>query len=310
MRPDPFIARAPITLAVSGASGLIGSALVERLQARGHRVRRLVRGAASGDADHIPWDPARGELDPRALEGVDAIVNLAGEPVARRWTPERKRAIRDSRVGGTEALARAVQVMERKPQVFLGGSAVGYYGDRGDTPLDETSPPGSGFLADVTVAWEGATAPIARAGVRVVLLRTGVVLSRRGGALHKLLPPFRLGLGGPIGSGKQWMSWISLDDEVRAIEHALFTESLRGPVNLTAPNPVTNAELAATLGRVLTRPAVIPIPAFALELLYGEMAEATILAGQRVLPKALAASEFEFDWSTLEGALRGELRTT
>jgi uncharacterized protein (TIGR01777 family) len=185
---------------------------------------------------------------------------------------------------------------------------VGFYGDRGDAPLDEASTPGSDFLAGVTAAWEAATAPIAAAGVRVVLLRTGVVMSAHGGALPRLLPPFKLGLGGPIGSGRQWMSWIALDDEVRAIEHALFTPTLRGPVNLTAPNPVTNAEFATTLGRVLARPALIPVPAIALRLMYGEMADATILAGQRVLPKALVASGFEFDRPTLEGALRGELR--
>lgn len=308
MRPDSFVSQAPVTVAISGASGLIGSALVRRLEARGDRVRRLVRGSAPANPSDIPWDPVRGVLDAAALEGVDAIVSLAGEPVAQRWSSARKRAIRDSRVGGTETLSRAVRAMARKPRVFLSGSAVGYYGDRGDAPLDEASAPGSDFLAGVTTAWEAATAPLAAAGVRVVLLRTGVVMSAHGGALPKLLPPFKLGLGGPIGSGKQWMSWIALDDEVRAIEHALFTPTLRGPVNLTAPNPVTNAEFATTLGRVLARPALIPVPAIALKLMYGEMAESTILAGQRVLPKALAASGFEFDRPTLEGALREELK--
>jgi uncharacterized protein (TIGR01777 family) len=308
MRPDPFLSRPPVTVVISGASGLIGTALVARLQARGHRVRRLVRGGLRREPDDIPWDPARGTLEPHALEGADAIVSLAGEPVAHRWTPDRKLAIRESRVRGTETLARAVLAMARPPQVFVSGSAVGYYGDGGDTLLDESSPPGSDFLASVTMEWEQATAPIASTSTRVVLLRTGVVMSTTGGALAKLLPPFRLGMGGPIGTGRQWLSWIALDDEVRAIEHALFTDSLRGPVNLTAPNPVTNAEFATTLGRVLARPALIPLPAVALRLLYGEMAEATILAGQRVLPKALLASGFEFEWPTLEGALRHELQ--
>jgi uncharacterized protein len=308
MRSDAFPAQSPIIVAVTGATGLIGSALTDNLRARGHTVRRLVR--SSPQPGDVLWDPAHGTLDAGALSGVDAVVHLAGEPVAHRWTAGRKRAIRESRVRSTDLLARAVVALPRKPRVFLSGSAVGYYGDRGDEVLDESASPGSDFLAGVAREWEGATMPMTDAGVRVVLLRTGIVMSRKGGALAKLLPIFRLGGGGPLGSGKQWMSWIGLDDHVRAMEHALFTESMRGAANLVAPNPVTNAEFATTLGRVLARPALIPVPAFALELLYGEMARATLLAGQRAVPKALSAAGFQFENSTLEGALISELRSS
>ena len=307
MRSEPVRTQTPVTVAVTGATGLIGASLVERLRAHGHTVRRLLRSSRAARPDDVMWDPARGALPPDALAGVDAVVHLAGEPVAHRWTDARKRAIRESRVRSTEQLAQAIRALDAKPRVFLSGSAVGYYGDRGDVPLDESSAPGRDFLARVCVEWEGAAAPIADAGVRLVQLRTGIVLSPKGGALERLLPIFRLGGGGRLGSGGQWMSWISLDDHLRAMEHALFAESLRGPANLVAPNPVTNAEFASTLGRVLARPALVPVPSFALELLYGEMARETLLAGQRVLPKALAASGFEFAETTLEGALRAEL---
>lgn len=308
MQPDSVATPSPLTVVVTGATGLIGSALVERLRARGHTVRRLLHSPRAAGAGDVVWDPARGALPAGALSGADAIVHLAGEPIAHRWTDERKRTIRESRVRATEELAQAVRALDTKPRVFLSGSAVGYYGDRGDDLLDETSAPGSDFLARVCVEWERATAPIADAGVRVVLLRTGIVLSPAGGALARLLPIFRFGAGGPIGSGRQWMSWIGLADHVRAMEHAFFTEALCGPANLVSPNPVTSAEFATTLGRVLSRPALVPVPAFALELLYGEMAKATLLAGQRVLPKALSAAGFSFVEPTLEGALRAELR--
>src|SRR5256885_615732 len=288
MRSDAFPAQSPMTVAVTGATGLIGSALTDSLRARGHTVRRLVR--SSPQPGEVLWDPARGALDASALSGVHAVVHLAGEPVAHRWTAKRKRAIRESRVRSTDLLARAVAALPQKPRVFLSASAVGYYGDRGDELLDESAGPGSDFLAGVAREWEGATRPMSDAGVRVVLLRTGIVMSRKGGALAKLLPIFRLGGGGPLGNGRQWMSWIGLDDHVRAMEHALFTESMHGAANLVAPNPVTNAEFATTLGRVLARPALIPVPSFVLELLYGEMARATLLAGQRALPKALSAA--------------------
>ena len=307
MQPDSVATPSPLTVVVTGATGLIGTALVERLRARGHTVRRLLHSPRAAAAGDVVWDPAHGALSAGALSGADAIVNLAGEPIAHRWTDERKRAIRESRVRATEQLAQAVRALDTKPRVFLNGSAVGYYGDRGDELLDETSAPGSDFLARVCVEWERATAPIADAGVSVVLLRTGIVLSPAGGALARLLPIFRLGAGGPIGNGRQWMSWVGLADHVRAMEHALVTEALRGPANLVSPNPVTSAEFATTLGRVLSRPTLLPVPAFALELLYGEMAKATLLAGQRALPKALSAAGFTFAEPTLEGALRAEL---
>lgn len=297
-------------VAISGGTGLIGSAMVSRLRASGARVRRLVRHAPPDAPDEILWDPMRGVLSPHDLEGADAVIHLAGEPIARRWTDARKQAIRESRVRGTELIARTIAALARKPRVLLSGSAVGYYGDRGDEVLDEESAPGADFLARVGREWETAAGAAADAGVRVVLLRTGVVLNPKGGALARLLTPFRVGVGGPIGSGRQWMSWISLDDHLRAMEHALATAQLHGPVNLVSPNPVTNAEFARTLGRVLARPALVPVPSFALELVYGEMARATIIAGQRVLPKALLRAGFEFAHPTLEQALRFELHTT
>ncbi|MBW8768678.1 MAG: TIGR01777 family oxidoreductase [Gemmatimonadetes bacterium] len=307
MPPDPASSASSSFVAISGATGLIGSELAARLRARNVRVRRLVRTANPQSPDDIVWDPMRGVLSPTDLEGADAVVHLAGEPLAHRWTDERKRAIRESRVRGTELVARTIAALDRRPRVLLSGSAIGIYGDRGDEPLDEESALGSGFLAGVAREWEAASVAAADAGVRVVLLRTGIVLSPKGGALERLLLPFRLGVGGPIGSGRQWMSWISLDDQVRAMEHALATTGLHGPINLVSPNPVTNAEFAATLGRVLARPALMPVPAFALELAYGEMARATILAGQRVLPKALLRTEFTFAHPTLDDALRFEL---
>jgi uncharacterized protein (TIGR01777 family) len=296
------------TVAISGATGLIGAALVTRLRAQGHTVRRLLRSSRESGPDDVRWDVASGALPRNALVDVDAIVHLAGEPVAHRWTAARKRAIRDSRVRGTEQLAAAVVAMDRPPRAFLSGSAVGYYGDHGDEVVDESAPPGGDFLARVCVEWEAAAAPVVGAGVRLVLLRTGIVLNPHGGALARLLPVFRVGAGGPIGAGTQWMSWIGLNDHVRAMEHALCTESVRGATNLVAPNPVTSAEFATTLGRVLARPALVPVPAFVLELLYGEMARATLLSGQRVVPRALIGAGFEFDQPTLEGALRAELR--
>jgi uncharacterized protein (TIGR01777 family) len=306
MPPDPTLSSSSSFVAITGATGLIGSALAARLRARNVRVRRLVR-TSPKSPDEIAWDPMRGILSPSDLEGADAVVHLAGESLAHRWSSARKRAIRESRVRGTELVARTIAAVERKPRVLLSASAIGIYGDRGDEPLDEESVLGSDFLAGVAREWEAATVAAADAGVRVVLIRTGVVLSPNGGALERLLLPFRMGVGGPIGSGRQWMSWIALDDHVRAMEHAIATTGLAGPVNLVAPNPVTNAEFASTLGRVLSRPALVPVPEFALELAYGEMARATILASQRVLPKALLRTQFHFAHPTLEEALRFEL---
>jgi uncharacterized protein (TIGR01777 family) len=310
MLPSPSASQTPISVAVTGATGLIGSALVERLRSHGHSVRRLVHSPREADDGDVVWNAEGGELPPSALDGVEAIVHLAGSPIARRWTAERKRSIRDSRAIGTDRLARAIAGMAVKPRVLLSGSAVGYYGDRGDELLTETSSNGGDFLAQVVSAWERATEPAADAGVRVVTLRTGVVLARDGGALAKMLLPFRLGLGGPLGQGTQWMSWIALEDHLRAMEHALFTDGLRGPANLVSPNPVRSSYFTTTLGRVLSRPAFIPIPALALELLYGEMARATLLASQRALPNSLVASGFEFAHPTLEGALRSELENS
>ncbi len=307
MPTDPASSTTSSFVAISGATGLIGSALAARLRARSVRVRRLVRTAHPQSPDDIVWDPMRGVLSPNDLEGADAVVHLAGEPLAHRWTDARRRAIRESRVRGTELVARTIAALDRRPRVLLSGSAIGIYGDRGDEPVDEESALGSDFLAGVTREWEAASVAAADAGVRVVLLRSGIVLSPKGGALERLLLPFRLGVGGPIGNGRQWMSWIALDDHVRAMEHALVTTGMHGPVNLVSPNPVTNAEFAATLGRVLSRPALVPAPAFALELVYGEMARATILAGQRVLPKVLLRTGFQFAHPTLEQALRYEL---
>ena len=293
----------PITVAVSGATGMIGSALVARLRSAGHTVRRLTRSTSATDPADIRWDPSTNQLDARALEGVEAIVHLAGEPIAQRWTSRAKHDIRASRVQGTSLIASAVSQLSQKPGVVVSGSAIGIYGDRGDEMLDESSGPGTDWLAGIAREWEAAASPVAAAGVRLVLARTGIVLSPDGGALGKMLTPFRLGVGGPMGSGRQWMSWIALEDQLRAIEHAIFTESLRGPVNLVAPNPVRNAEFARALGDALGRPAVIPLPSIALEVMFGEMARATILSGQRVLPSALTASGFTFTHATLAEAL-------
>jgi uncharacterized protein (TIGR01777 family) len=298
---------APSTVAVSGATGMIGSALVARLRAGGHTVRRLVRSTGEMQRDDVRWDPMAAALDERVLDGCDAIVHLAGSPIAQRWTDERKRDIRESRVRATSLIANAVASMAVKPRVVLSGSAIGYYGDRGDEPLDEQSTSGTDFLARISREWEGAAAAIANAGVRLVLLRTGIVLTSRGGALAKMLLPFKLGLGGPIGNGRQWMSWISMHDHLRAMEHAMFTDALHGPVNLVAPNPVPNAEFATTLGKVLSRPAMIPVPRFALKIAFGEMADATILASQRVMPRALMDSRFAFEHAKLEEALRASI---
>src|SRR5438876_708242 len=299
------------TVAVTGASGLVGSALVTGLTSAGHRVVRVVRGAGAVPAAGqriARWDPESGALEPSALAGADAVVHLAGESVAGgRWTEAKKRRIRSSRVDVTRRLAEALPRLERPPRLLVSASAVGYYGDRGSEILREDSAPGPGFLAEVCREWEAATDPAARAGIRVVRLRIGMVLSRRGGALGAMLTPFRLGAGGPVGSGVQWVSWIAIDDLVGAILHALATESLAGPVNAVAPEPVTNRELARTLGRVLRRPALLPLPAVAARLLFGQMADELLLASARVEPARLRATGFTFRHARLEDALRHEL---
>jgi uncharacterized protein len=301
------------TILVSGASGFIGSALTRALRSDGHRVVALVRpqSRSARSEETVSWNPQTGSLDSVALERIcpDGVVNLAGEPIAQRWTAARKTRIRESRVKGTRTLATALAALPVPPTVFVSGSAVGYYGaQRGDELLTEESAPGSDYLADVAREWESAAEPAGAAGIRLVTLRTGVVLGERGGALQRLLLPFRLGVGGRIGSGRQWMSWISLDDAVRAIRFALETRTIDGAVNLVAPEPVRNADFARTLGRVLRRPAFLPVPAFALTLVFGAMARNTILADQRVLPKRLAGAGFTFRHPRLEDALRFELR--
>ena len=301
--------RGTLRIAITGATGMIGSALAPFLTAGGHHVARVTR--SPREAGDIAWDPERGVLDPAALEGFDAVVHLAGASIADRWTDEQRRHIRDSRVRGTTLLAATLARLARPPKVLLSGSAVGIYGDRGDEILDEASAPGAGFLADVAREWEASTGEAERAGIRVAHLRTGLVLTTKGGLLAKLLTPVRLGVGGPLASGRQWMSWIALDDVVGAMHHLLFADDVRGPVNVVGPAPVTNADFAQALGRVLRRPAVAPVPAFALRLLLGgEQADELALASQRVLPRVLQRSGFEFRHATVDDALRFELGRT
>lgn len=290
---------------VGGASGLIGTSLSRFLHGEGHRVIRLVRGRPARDASEVAWDPDAARIDTAALEGVDAAVNLAGVTIAR-WpfSEAHKRRVLQSRTRSAALLARALAETSGGPRVFVEASAVGYYGNRGDEVLDERSAHGTGFLADVCRAWESATDPASQAGVRVVMARFGIVLSGDGGAFAAMKTPFQLGLGGRIGSGKQWMSWVSVGDAVRAILHAIEHEELRGPVNVTSPRPVTNAELTKALGRVLGRPTAIPVPAAMLRLLLGDLADETLLTSQRVMPARLSESGFEFREPELEPALR------
>lgn len=292
---------------VTGSSGLIGSELVAELTRQDHQVTRLVRRPPqSGEA---AWEPAAGTIEAEKLEGHDAVVNLAGVGIgAHRWTDDHKRAVRDSRVKGTDLLARTLAGLSQPPKVLASGSAVGFYGYENELPVTEASPRGAGFLADVVTEWEEATAPAADAGIRVVVLRSGIVQTAKGGALKKQLLPFKLGVGGRLGTGRQWLSWVSLDDEVAAIIHLLATENVEGPVNVTSPEPVTNAEFTATLARTLKRPAVLPVPTFALNTLFGpQMTQEMLLGGQRVLPKALELSGFTFAHPNLEDALRHTL---
>ncbi|HYN15058.1 MAG TPA: TIGR01777 family oxidoreductase [Terriglobales bacterium] len=290
---------------VSGASGLIGSALAPTLESSGHSVVRLVRRDPA--ANEIRWDPAGG-LQAKALEGLDAVVHLAGESIAGRWTAAKKARIRDSRVLGTTALATALARTDPPARVLVCASAIGIYGDRADEVLREESAPGSDLLAEVANQWEAATESAARAGVRVVSLRFGVVLSPRGGALARMLPPFRMGAGGRIGSGRQWMSWITLDDIVGVIQHTLAADSLRGPVNTVAPSPVTNAQFTRALGEALHRPTIFPLPAFMVRLVFGEMGEALLLSSQRVDCGKLLASGYRFRHPELKLALEQILR--
>ena len=305
--PAPNDRPLPQRVLIAGATGFIGGALAARLAGEGVEVRRLTRRVRT--PQDVQWDPERGDFDARALDGVDAVVNLAGEKIDQRWSADRKRQIRESRLRATTLLARAIAERTDRPRVLVSGSAVGIYGDRGDEILDERSAPGDDFLACLAQEWEEAARPAAMAGVRVVHPRTGIVLGARGGALARMLTPFRLGAGGPLGGGRQWMSWIALSDMVGALTFALRSDHLVGPANFTAPDPARSADFAATLGRVLHRPAVVPTPPFALKLLFGgEMVDATLLASQRALPKALESARFEFRFPRLEDALRHELK--
>jgi uncharacterized protein len=296
--------RPRLRVAVTGATGLIGSALVPFLTTGGHEVTIVSR--RRGLPGAVRWDPAAGVVDHAGLEGMDAVVHLAGENIGARWSDHRKRRIRDSRVEGTMFLAEALASLERPPRVLVSASAMGIYGSRGDEVLAEDAPEGppTDFLAELGRDWESATDPALAAGIRVVNPRFGLVLTPAGGALGRMLPPFFLGVGGPLGSGRQWVSWISVDDAVGAVHHALFSEELAGPLNTAAPEPVTSRAFAATLGRVLRRPAVLPAPAPALKLLFGEMADKGLLASQRLSPARLTGSGYTFRHPTLESALR------
>lgn len=293
----------PSRIAVTGANGLVGAQLAAFLSTGGHDVRRLVRRPGS-EPGEFGWDPSAGRLDEKAVADADAVVHLAGESIASgRWTAESKRRVLESRTVGTRFLCEKLARLADPPRTLVSASAIGFFGDRGDTVLDESSPRGQGFLADVCEQWEAATRPAVEAGIRVVHLRIGVVMTPLGGALAQMLPPFRLGLGGPLGGGNQWMSWISLDDVLGAVLHCLATPSLEGPVHATAPTPATNAQLTRALAAALHRPALLPAPAFALRAALGEMADALLLASTRVVPRKLEDSGYVFRDAALGPAL-------
>jgi hypothetical protein len=294
----------PMKILVSGASGLIGAALASFLTTGGHSVTRLVRSQPRADTAEILWDAKHGVDDVARLEGFDAIVHLAGENIVGRWTEEKRARIRDSRVAGTKTLCDALARLSSPPRMLISASAIGYYGSRGDEVLTEESAAGLGFLPEVCRAWEEATLPAVQKGIRVVTARIGVVLSPSGGALAKMLLPFRLGLGGMVGAGTQYMSWVTLDDTIGVIHHALITDTVRGPLNVTAPQPVMNSEFTATLGRVLGRPTFLPLPATVARLALGEMADELLLSSARVMPQKLLDTRYPFRQPELEGALR------
>jgi uncharacterized protein len=294
---------------VSGSHGLVGTALVESLTADGHEVVRLVRGGRNFGTPQVEWDLDRGRIDEQQLEGIQAVIHLAGESIASsRWTEQKKHEIRESRVYGTTLLSETIAELSQPPSVFLCASAIGYYGDRGDELLTETSSAGNDFLASVCVDWEQATRAASEKGIRTVNTRFGIILDRHGGALEKMLLPFRMGIGGRIGNGRQWMSWIALEDVVGALKFLMLDHDVSGPVNLVAPNPVTNAEFTKTLGRVLSRPTFFPVPEFGVRLAFGEMGDALLLSSQRVEPSVLEDNGFPFYWPSLEPALRHLLR--
>lgn len=296
---------------VAGSSGLVGSALVPSLAADGHQVTRLVRPKTRPGADQVVWDPDAGRLDPVTIGGFDAVVHLAGENIAsRRWTAEQKRRIRESRVKSTRLLASAIAQLSHPPRTLVCASAIGYYGERGNEVLTEESPPGVGFLPQTCREWEDSANLATGRSTRVVNLRFGAILSAAGGALARMLPPFKASLGGVLGSGRQFMSWIAIDDVAGVIQHALVSESLSGPVNAVAPQPVTNREFTKTLGRVLGRPTLFAVPSFVLRLAFGELAEAVLLASARVVPARLQASNHTFRYPDLDGALRHLIHKT
>ena len=291
---------------VSGSSGLVGTALIASLKSAGARITRLARPSTvrgTSDEERIPWDPAQ-SIYPETVSGFDAVIHLAGENIAGRWTATKKSRLRESRIPTTANLARALAQAKARPQIFLSASAIGYYGNRGDEILSEQSGPGLGFTADLAREWEQASLPAASAGIRTVQMRTGIVMATTGGALAKMLPAFKLGLGGKLGDGRQWMSWIDLQDVIGAIQHILRSDLLHGPVNLVAPKPVTNEEFSKTLGSVLSRPAIFPVPVFAARLAFGEMADELLFASQRVEPTKLISSGYPFRFPTLKQSLK------
>ncbi len=292
---------------ISGSHGLVGTALIKSLEPEGHEIFRLVRRYPNSPSE-IEWSPDRYSIALSLIEGFDAVVHLAGESIAEgRWTDDKKKRIRESRVKGTRLLGDALANLTKPPRTFVSASAIGYYGDRGEELLTESSPAGNDFLSEVCVEWEKATDLAREKGIRTVNCRFGIILSPDGGALKKMLPPFRMGLGGKIGDGKQWMSWIALDDVVGALKFLLSNDSLAGPMNFVAPNPVRNAQFTRTLGKVLSRPTFFPIPAFGIRLMFGEMADALLLSSQRCAPKRLQESGFEFQHPNLLEALRHSL---
>jgi hypothetical protein len=297
-------------VAITGSTGLVGTPLVAALQKRGDQTLSLVRRVPRRD-EELEWDPTRGVAQPERLGALDACVHLAGENIAaRRWSPEQKERIRRSRTEGTARLVEALLRAPARPQVFVSASAIGFYGSTGDQEVDESSQPGKGFLPEVCQAWEAAAAPLREAGVRVVHVRFGVILARHGGALGRMLTPFRLGLGGKVGSGAQWMSWIALSDAVGVLLHALDTPGLSGPVNAVAPEPLTNTEFTRALGRALKRPTVFPLPAFAARLAFGELADDLLLASARVRPAVLQRSGYRYQDPGIDGALAALLGTS
>ncbi len=307
-RYHPYARQPPLKIVITGASGLIGTALATFLSCAGNQVKVLVRRPPKLESSEIYWDPYRGELDKTSIESIDVFIHLAGENIgAGRWTSKRKEEIRRSRVEGTRFLSETLASLKHRPKVFLVSSAIGFYGNRGDEVLTEESSAGQGFLPETCQAWEEATEPARKAGIRVVNVRTGIVLSSLGGALAKMLPPFLMGAGGKLGSGNQWMSWVSLEDLLGIFHYLIHSDQFSGPVNATAPWPVTNTAFTKTLGRVLGRPTFLPMPAFAVKTLFGEMGEALLLEGQQVKPAKLVNAGFSFLYPNLEAAFRWEL---